>query len=178
MIDLSSFELLKNDVFYRSYPILEYLRRPNLDDLDYQAIMATIMDALVSKKLIDPQTQFLDMKNLCITNVKDDATYSYQKTPFVMGIPLWIKEESRKYCPAITGFTPISFFISKTPSIVHFCVYDVNTALSIVFDEFTFLLCDYDSPTRIGQRAKDRPFLEAKIEGVPYLFDLLTKRGI
>lgn len=52
------------------------------------------MDALVSKKEIDPSLEFLDFDNLCITNSKEN-TYAYEKYPNISGIPLWMKEMNK-----------------------------------------------------------------------------------
>jgi len=52
----------------------------------------------------------------------------------------------------------------------------MNTVFSAFFDDFTFITCDYDSPTREGVVATDRPFVEVSINGCDYLVDALTKR--
>ena len=63
-------------------------------------------------------------------------------------------------------------FYAKSAGPVSFCIYDMNT----VFSAFFVITCDYDSHTREGVVAKDRPFVEASINGMNYLVDTLTKR--
>lgn len=175
MINLRSYGLLVNDVFYRGYHILDFIdNNPNMSDLDKEAISATIMDALVYKSLINPNKQSLDLDNLCICN--DLQHYCYNKVPFVVGIPLSIKEKMREKAFIISGSVPASVFFSKPSGNVHYCIYDMNTAFSAFFDDFTFLVCDYSSPTREGVIAQDRPFVEVLINDQNYLVDALTKR--
>lgn len=175
MHSLFEYKILTERVFYRSWYILEYMENhPNMEQLDKEAIQATIMDALVFEKLIDPNKQSLDIKNLCIRDNLD--YYCYESHPFVMGIPLNIKEKMRTKAIKITGGIPLSVYYSKPAGPVSFCIYDMNTAFSVLFDNFKFLVCDYDSPTRNKARAEDRPFIEVEIDGVLYLVDALTKR--
>jgi len=173
---LSNYKILNEQVFYKGCHILEYISSNNLTELDIEAIKATIMDALVSNNDIDPMTEFLDFENLCITNEKKGNIYSYEKYPNISGIPLWIKEKFRKKsCKASAGI-PISIYLTIVSK--NRCVYDMNTASSIVFDDWTSYIVDYDSPTRVGKRAIRRPFIEIYIDGIPYLLDNLTRRII
>lgn len=174
---LYDYDLLVNDVFYRCYHILEYIEKhPNMDELEKDAIKATIMDALVYKKEINPNKESLDFDNLCIVDNLD--YYTYEKHPNICGIPLWMKEELRKKRLFITGGIPISMNLAKPPSkLSRYCVYDPNTAVSSIFDDATFYNCYYDSPTRKGIRINEvRPFVEVKINNELYLVDTLTKR--
>lgn len=170
------YDLLTNEVFYKSWHILEYIEKnPNMSDLDIQAIEATIMDALVSKKLIDPKTQSLDIENLSIVNNLEH--YTYEKHPNISGIPLWMKEEFRKKAIQITGGLPISIYLARPASkVVRYCVYDPNTAVSAIFDDATFYNTIYTSPTRGVRLEEQRPFVEVDIDGELYLVDILTKR--
>ena len=175
MTELSTYELLKKDVFYKGWNILEYIANNELTSLDKQTISATIMDALVYKKMINPETDFLNLNNLTITHNKED--YHYEKYPFVSGFPLWLKEKLRTKSLRITGGVPASIFLAKPPSkTTHYCVYDPNTAISAFFPEATFYNASYDSPTRKGIRVDSRPFVEISIDGYLYLVDTLNKR--
>jgi len=176
MINLLNYEVLVNETFYKCWHILDYIEaHPNMSELDKEAISATIMDALVTKKQIDPKTQSLDLQGMCIVNNLDH--YNYEEHPNISGIPLWMKEEFRKKALQITGGIPISMFLAKPPSkVVRYCVYDPNTAVSAIFPDATFYNATYNSPTR-GIRVKDiRPFVEVNINGELYLVDTLTKR--
>ena len=176
MTSLFDYEILVNGVFYQCWHILEYIEKhPDMSDLDKEAIEATIMDALVTKKLIDPNTQSLDLANLCIVNNQEH--YKYQKHPNICGIPLWMKEEFRKKAIHISGGIPISIFLAKPPSKVsRYCVYDPNTAVSSIFKDATFYNALYNSPTRGIRIEEVRPFVEVEIDGELYLVDTLTKR--
>lgn len=175
MKSLYDYDFLQNEVFYRSEFILKYLERHHdLTDLDKDAIANTILDALVTKGLIDPEKQSLDLESLAIANDLDHITYN--KTPNVMGIPLRYKEEIRHKCFIASGSLPVSVYCARPAGHIHICVYDINLAFSYLFPSFKFLVCDYDSPTRKGTRATERPFLEVCINGEQYLVDLLTKR--
>jgi len=174
---LDSYEVLNNEVFYRGMHILDYLySNKGISELDIEAIKATLMCALVERNLIDPKLEFLNLKKMIITNSFDSECYIYDPNPFVQSFPLWMKEELRKHSLYITGSIPVSVHVARPAGSVHYCVYDANTSLSVIFENFAFIIADYDSPTRIGKRAVDRPFLEADINGVTYLFDVLTKR--
>lgn len=148
MKSLFEYEFLVNEVFYKCYHILEWIKlNPNMSDLDRKAIQATIMDALVYKKLIDPSKESLDLKHLCIVDNLD--YYVYEEHPDICGIPQWMKEEFRKKMLAITGGIPISMFLAKPPSkISRYCVFDPNTAVSAIFSDATFYNVLYNSPTR------------------------------
>lgn len=176
MTKLFEYDVLLNETFYKCWHILDYIvEHPEMTDLDKQAIKATIMDALVTRKQIDPERQSLDIDNFCIVdNLKH---YAYEKHPNICGIPLWMKDEFRKKCLYITGGIPISMFLAKAPSkTIRYCVYDPNTAVSAIFEDVTFYNAIYDSPTR-GIRITDvRPFVEVNINGELYLIDTLTKR--
>lgn len=176
MKSLLDYELITNEVFYRCWHILDYIKEhPNMPPLERESIEATIMEALVSKKLIDPTTQSLDLKNLAI--VDDTDHYCYEEHPRICGIPLWMKDKFRKKAVYIIGSVPISLRLSRPPSAIHSCVYDPNYAVSSIFDDATFIEAIYDSPTRPGIRLEEtRPFVEVNINGVDYLVDVLTKR--
>lgn len=165
-----------NEVFYRSCHVLSWIdKHQKMSEIDKQAISATIMDALVYKGLIKPEEEFLNLDELCITDNVND--YHYEKHPFVCSIPQCLKEEFRSKALVITAGILVSIFLSKPPSdVLRYCVFDPNIAVSSFFDNFSFLIADYDSPTRSGVRAVDRPFVEVKIDGVLYLVDILTKR--
>lgn len=180
MKSLDSYEVLVNDTFYRSEHILSYIKRRikngklDVSYLDQAALENTILDALVYAGKIDPNTESLDLDNFGIV---DDHNHTiYDKHPFVLSIPMEIKEKMRHRCLIISGSVPISIFYAKPAGGAHYCIYDMNTALSVLFDDFSFVLCDYDSPTREGVRAIDRPFLEIEYNGVSYYVDALTKR--
>lgn len=177
MTSLLDYDILTNEVFYRCWHILDYIAaHPDMPPLEREAIEATIMEALVSKKLIDPTKQSLDLKNLVI--VDDTEHYCYEEHPRICGIPLWMKDKFRKKSVYIAGSVPISLRLSRPP--VKFgrsCVYDPNYAVSSIFEDATFIEAIYDSPTRPGVRLEEtRPFVEVKIDGVDYLVDVLTKR--
>lgn len=175
MKSLYDYEFLQNNVFYRSEFILKYLERhQDLTPLDKEAIANTILDALVTKGLIDPSAQSLDLDTLVITDDLNHITYS--ETPNVSSIPLSIKEKMRQKCVIISASMPISIFCAKPAGPIRTCIYDMNTSFSTLFSSFKFLVCDYDSPTRMGVRATDRPFVEVNINGEDYLVDMLTKR--
>ncbi|HAB66071.1 MAG TPA: hypothetical protein DCE23_01755 [Firmicutes bacterium] len=172
---LFDYDLLVNDIFYRSEHILSYIERhPNLSSLDKEAISNTILDALVYKGLIDPTKESLDLSNMCIVN--DTSHYTYNPNPNITSIPLSIKEQMRNHSIVISGSIPISVFYAKPAGAVTYCIYDMNTALSTLFPTFSFINCSYDSPTRPGIRATKRPFLEVTINDELYLVDALTKR--
>lgn len=176
MKSLFEYEVLVNDTFYRSWHILEYIEKhPEMSDLDREAICASIMDALVYTNEINPDEDFLDLSNLCITN--DATKYKYEEHPNIMGIPMWLKEKMRHKCVQISGGIPISMLVARPASYPGaYCVYDPNTAVSSLFDDFTFYSVKYISPTR-GVRIKDsRPFVEVDLNGELYLVDVLTKR--
>lgn len=172
MKKLSDYEVLKTKVFYKKWHILDYIEFKDLSELDVTAIKATIMDALVSEKCIDPTCEYLDFWNLCITKVKDERMYEFEKYPNICGIPLWMKEMFRTKSCTITGGVPVSVFLSIPSN--NRCVYDMNTAVSALFDNCTFYRVSYNSPTRPGERAMDRPFIEIDIDGIDYLVDNLT----
>lgn len=178
MKSLVDYEVLRNEVFYRTWHILDWIEAhaKEMTALDKEALKATIMDALVTRKQIDPEKQSLDFENLCI--VDNLAHYRYEKHPNICGIPLWMKDEFRKKSLYITAGMPISLFLARpTSNIVRYCVYDPNTAVSSIFEDATFYDAYYDSPTRQGVRLdKTRPFVEVDIDGELYLVDILTKR--
>ena len=177
MRKLDSYALLKNDVFYRGMHILDYLyTAKNITSLDIEAIKNTILTALVEKKEIDPGKEFLDLKRMEITDVFYFGCDIYNPKPFVQGFPLWMKEKLRSRSLKITGSLPVSVHAARPTSELGYCVYDANTAFSILFDDFSFIVADYNSPTRSKVRAENRPFLVATVDGTEYLFDILTKR--
>lgn len=176
MKKLCDYDVLINETFYKCWHILDYIiEHPEMSDLDKQAIKATIMDALVTRKQIDPEKQSLDLDNFCIADNLEN--YVFEKHPNICGIPLWMKDEFRKRCLYITGGIPISMFLAKAPSKrVRYCVYDPNTAVSAIFEDATFYNAIYDSPTRGIRLTEVRPFVEVAIDGELYLVDTLTKR--
>lgn len=176
MKSLLDYEFLMHEVFYRCWPILEYIEKhPNMPELDKEAIKATIMDALVYKGLIDPGKKSLDLENMCIRDDLDH--YTYELHPNVCGIPQWMKESFRHKIIGISGSIPVSMFLSHPPDkISRYCVYDPNTAVSSIFPDATFYEVFYTSPTRGIRIESKRPFVEVEIEGVLYLVDILTKR--
>lgn len=143
-----------------------------MSSLDKEAIQATIMESLFNAGLIDESTS-LDLDNQTIS--PSGNGYHYQEHPFVRAIPEWIYKELRNKTLVISASIPVSLFISMHTG-VHRCVYDMNTAVSSIFDDFTFILANYDSPTRPGIKAEKRPFLEVDIHGERYLVDVLTHR--
>lgn len=179
MKSLYDYDIL-NHVFYRSEKVLAYIERrmkrgETLDPLDQEAIAQTILHALVDTGVLNPTKEGLLFSKLAISPLGPEVI-TYQKTPFVMGFPLALKEQMRHFCLTVTEGMPLSLHAARPASHVHFCIYDANTALSFLFSEFSFISCSYDSPTRKGKKAENRPFLKASLDGVPYLFDLLTKR--
>lgn len=176
MKSLFEFEVLINEVFYKGWHILEYIENNKLTELDKEAIKATIMDALVTRNCINPETEFLNLEELSITSNNED--YHYNRTPNVCSIPLHIKDKLRKVCIKQSAGIPVTFFISKPPSkLSRYCVYDPNYAVSSIFDEVSFIECIYDSPTRPGIRlTESRPFIEVPINGELYLVDTITNR--
>ena len=176
MKGLFDYPVLVNETFYKCWHILEYLEHhDNLDELEKEAIRATIMDALVYKGEIDPESEFLSLSNLAITNNSSD--YHYTKTPNVCGIPMEIKDKLRHKSLYISAGVPVTLFLAKPPSkFIRYCVYDPNTAFSSIFDDFSFYEAIYTSPTR-GVRINDtRPFVEVEINGELYLVDTITNR--
>ena len=176
MKSLFDYPVLVNETFYKCWHILEYLEHhDNLDELEKEAIRATIMDALVYKGEIDPESEFLSLSNLAITNNSSD--YHYTKTPNVCGIPMEIKDKLRHKSLYISAGVPVTLFLAKPPSkFIRYCVYDPNTAFSSIFDDFSFYEAIYTSPTR-GVRINDtRPFVEVEINGELYLVDTITNR--
>lgn len=177
MRKLSSYQVLKEDVFYRGMHILDYLyTAKDISNLDIEAIKNTILTALVEKNEINPGCEFLDLKKMVITDIYYFGCDIYNPKPFVQGFPLWMKEKLRSRALKITGSLPVSVHASRPTSELGYCIYDANTAFSILFDDFKFLVADYNSPTRPKTRAQNRPFLEANVDGTAYLFDILTKR--
>lgn len=176
MKSLLDFDILVNGVFYRGWHILEYIEKhPDMDELEKEAVCATIMQALVEKKLVNPDTQSLDINNLSI--VEDVEHFRYQENPNICGFPLWLKEKMRHKSVKISAGIPIALFLAKPASkLVRYCVYDQNYAMSAVFDKFTIYDAIYDSPTRKVRLEETRPFIETEINGELYLIDTLTKR--
>lgn len=175
MHSLFDYEILVNDVFYRGYNILIWIEKhPNMTILDKEAISNTIMDALVYKELIDKETERLDLENLRIVKSRDDKYFKYQSSPNVAGIPLWMMEKYEDRFCKFSGNSSAAFFLSKSGE--HYCIYDMNNVLSIIFSDFYFIMTSYDSPTRNGIRVEKRPFIEVELYGEPYLIDCLTKR--
>ena len=146
-----------------------------MSELDKEAIKATIMDALVYAGAIDPDWEYLDLDNCCISG--DPAGYEYDIHPNVSSIPMWLKEEMRHKCVTISAGIPVAMYVARPASYPGaYCVYDPNTAVSSLFKDFTFYSVKYISPTR-GVRIKEsRPFVEVDISGELYLVDILTKR--
>lgn len=178
MKNLFEYEILVNDVFYRGSHILDWVKENSqMDDLDKKAIQATIMEALVYKNLINKEKESLDIEHMCI--VDNLNYYTYEEHPDVASIPLWMKEEYRHRSLKISGGIPVSIFLAKPTSnnsIERYCIYDMNTAASVIFEEATFYNTIYYSPTRKVEIKEQRPFVEVKIKGELYLIDTLTKR--
>ncbi len=176
MKKLNDYEILKQKVFYRGWNILEYIEHKELSKLDIEAIKATIMDALVSCNFIDPVSEYLDFEKLCITSIKTESVYEFERYPNICGIPLWMKQLFRTKCCQITGGIPVSIFLVYPSK--NRCIYDMNTAVSALFDDCTFYRVNYNSLTRPGTRALQRPFVEITVDGIAYLVDNLTRRII
>ncbi len=175
MRKLTDYDVLVNDAFYRSEHIFDYIENhKNMSELDREAIENTILDALVDEGLLDPTRESLDLANLVVCDDLDHKVY--EAKPRVTSIPLDIKRKMRSKAVQITGGIPISVFYAKPAGNVSFCIYDMNTALSSLFDNFSFVNCTYDSPTRPGVRSDDRPFLEVDYHDGRYYIDALTKR--
>lgn len=81
MTNLLDYDVLVNEIFYKCWHILDYIiEHPEMPDLDKQAIKATIMDALVTRKQIDPERQSLDLDNFCIVDNIEHYTYEKQQS--------------------------------------------------------------------------------------------------
>ena len=174
---LVDYEVITNETFYRCWHILDYIAaHPNLPELEKSAIQATIMDALVYKKQIDPKKQSLDWESLSIVDNQDG--YCYEEHPNICGIPLWMKEVLRHKTPAAAHHIPVTLFLARPPvsGPGRYCVYDPNRAVSSMFDDVNFIEATYISPTRGIEIDKSRPFVEVDINGELYLVDILTKR--
>lgn len=176
MKSLYEYEVLVNDTFYRSWHVLDYIEQhPNMSELDKEAVKATIMDALVYDGAIDPDWEYLDLENCCISG--DPAGYEYDIHPNVSSIPMWLKEEMRHKCVKISAGIPVAMYVARPAAYPGaYCVYDPNTAVSSLFKDFTFYEAKYVSPTRGVKIEKSRPFVEVDINGELYLVDILTKR--
>lgn len=176
MKSLVDYEVITNEVFYRCWHILDYIAaHKDLPELEREAIQATIMDALVYKGQLDPTRQSLDLDTLSI--VDDQKHYCYQKHPNICGIPLSIKEKLRQKTPRSAGYIPATIPLAKPPvKGGRYCVYDLNRAVSSVFEDATFVEAIYTSPTRGVRLDKSRPFVEVNIDGELYFVDVLTKR--
>lgn len=176
MKSIFEYEVLNNEVFYKGWHILEFIEKhPNMSELDKQAIKATIMDALVYHNLIDVEHEFLSLEQLAITNNSND--YHYEKYPNVCGIPLWMRDKLRRKSIYIAGGIPISLLLAKPASkTVRYCVYDPNTAVSSIFEDFTFYETIYTSPTRGIRLEQTRSFVEVPIDEELYLVDTITNR--
>ena len=174
MKSLFEFDILVNHTFYRSWHILEYIEKhPDMSSLDREAIKATIMDALVYDGAIDPSLECLDLDNLCIS----DSGYMYEEHPNVSGIPMWLKEKMRHKCVRISAGIPVGMYVARPAAYPGaYCVYDPNTAVSSLFDDFSFYEVKYNSPTRGVRIEKSRPLVEVPLNGELYLVDILTKR--
>ncbi len=175
MKSLYDFEFLVNEVFYKCWHILDYIEKhPDMSELDRCAIKATIMDALVYKKLIDPNRESLDFDNLCI---RDDLNhYTYCEHPDVCGIPIWMKEKLRERSVVISAGLPVTLFLAKPAGSVKYCLYDPNTAISTIFPDAVFYDVFHISPNRNVRIDNPRPFVEVDIGGEMYLVDSLSKR--
>lgn len=176
MKNLVDYEVITNETFYRCWHILDYIAaHPNLPELEELAIKATIMDALVYKKQIDPKKQSLDFKKLSIVDNQD--YYCYEEHPDICGIPLSMKEILRQKTPAAAHYIPVTLFLARPPvKVGRYCVYDPNRAVSSMFEDVNFIEATYISPTRGIPIEKSRPFIEVDINGELYLVDVLTKR--
>lgn len=175
MKSLFDYPELVNGTFYRCWSVLDYIKaHPNLNILEQKIIKATIMDALVYSGAIDAENEALDLEHLCIVQSQDSKYYHYEEFPDVMGIPKWMMERLSKKCLVITGGIPVSLSLAKPPSkIMQYCVYDPNTAVSSIFEDFTFYEARYISPTRGILIESTRPFVEVSINGTNYLVDTI-----
>lgn len=172
---LEEYSVLTEQTFYRGWHILDYIREnPNMSALEWEAVKASMMVALVDTNSIDYEKEALDLEHFCITD-KCEGLYCYLKYPNVCGIPLWMKRKFREKSLKISSGSPVSMFLTM-PSGVQRCVYDMNTASSVFFDDWTFYEVNYKSPTKPGKVATERPFIEITIDGIPYLLDHLTRR--
>ena len=174
-MSLFDIELL-NHIFYRSEYILKYIerRKEKLSLLDIEGLANTIINELVINNIMDPNTQSLDIIHMEI--VDNLSHICYEKHPFIVGIPSTIKEHARNKILNITAGYPVSVYMSKPAGRIRYCIYDMNTALSSIFDEFSLVEAEYDSPTRIGERTESRPFLIINYNNYDYYVDLLTQR--
>jgi len=176
MTSLFDYQILVNEVFYRCWHILEYIEKhPNMSKLDKQAIKATIMDALVTKKQIDPNVQSLDLENLCIVDNLDH--YNYEKHPNISGIPLWMKEKFRKKALNVADGIPTSILLAKPSSkLTQVLFNEPNIAVSSIFQDATFYDVTYCSLTGETITKKVGHFVEVNIDGENYLIDTQSKR--
>lgn len=175
MKKLIDIQVITEETFYKGWHILEYIEKRELTPLDIEAIKATIMDALVYKRIINPEDEYLNLEELSITNNPND--YRYTNNPNVSGIPQHIKEKLRHISIHQSAGLPVMLFIAKPPSKIGYCVYDPNYSVSAAFEDVNFFEVIYDSPTRPGVRLKEtRPFIEVEINGEQYLVDTITNR--
>lgn len=178
-MNLYDYDILVNDIFYRGWHILEYIEKhPNMSELDRECVQNTIMDALVSKGLIDSTCQSLNWENGSIDF--DLKHFCYQEEPNVVGIPLWLKEKMRTNAIENSdGLSIALHFLRPSSSFARYCLYDPCVSLAALFEDFSLDDYIYDSPTREGyrlERYEERPFLDVLINGVHYLIDVLLKR--
>lgn len=176
VLDLMDSDVLVHETFYRGYPIFKWIEKhPDMDELDKEAIKATIMDALVHHDIINAKEDRLDLKHLCIVKSQSEDYYAYQEHPFVCGIPMWMKEEYRKLCIVASKHIPISLFLTDVGEQSR-CIYDMNLSACFPFSNFTLCEVAYDSPTRKGIRVGKRQFPKININEEDYFVDVLTRR--
>lgn len=174
--NLTEIPVMINDTFYRGQYILEYIRTHTLTEVDKEAIKATIMDALHESnfQINGNKNYSLDFKHLCL--VDNLNFYCYESTPNIMGIPFAIKKALRNKTIRLTGGIPVSTYITLPNK--NRCIYDLNTSVSSIFTDFSFIKANYQSLTREGEQVYNRPFLQINYNGEEYLVDTLTKRII
>ena len=177
MRELKEYPVLCDEVFYRGMHILDYLyTAKDISSLDIEAIKNTILSALVEKKEINPGKEFLNLRGMAMTSTYFFGCNIYDSKPFIQGFPLWIKEKLRKRSLNITGSLPVSVYLARLTSDSDYDIQAANVALSIIFEDFEFIFADYNSMSNPKTRVLDRQFLVAKVDGIDYIFDVLTKR--
>lgn len=181
MKSLYDYEVLVNDTFYKSWHVLEYMEKhPNMSEEDKKAISATIMDALVYAGEIEPDWEYLDLDNGCISG--DTKGYKYEIHPDVASIPMLLKDELRKKSITSTMGIPISiampmkikeieeYYDNYSSQGVKYDLVNLNVALSTLFENFSFyLIPDKD------EKLDNRTVLEVDINGELYLIDILSR---
>ena len=181
MKSLYDYEVLVNDTFYKSWHVLEYIEQhQNMSEEDKKAISATIMDALVYAGEIEPDWEYLDLDNCCISG--DTNGYKYEIHPDIASIPMWLKDELRKKSINSTTGLPISIamgmkakemkehYVNYSADGIKYDIVNLNISLSSLFDDFSFYLVpDKD------EKLNNRSMIEVNINGELYIVDVLSK---